>query len=260
MKITNLHVENFKSIKKLELSLNEFNIMVGANASGKSNLVNVFRFIGDILLRGIDNAIALQGGISYLTNACLKKGTPLVLSFSIDASSNAWIRHLAKSDITLSINNVDYSCTITPHKRGSGYTISADYLKITYSCLELDTNAPKEERYRSLGTTFSAIYEKKGRNSLINKSCEFSDSSKLTPEQYHVLTHDIPTTYFEIVTREDSKELMLFRLSILLPPVFSDNAFIRIFDFDPRVLKRSSALVTTRFLAEDGSNIAAILQ
>ena len=48
MAITKLTVENFKSFDKLEVELRPFNIVVGSNASGKSNFVDVFRFLRDI--------------------------------------------------------------------------------------------------------------------------------------------------------------------------------------------------------------------
>jgi AAA15 family ATPase/GTPase len=75
MFIKRLYVKNFKSIKEANIQFTPFSIIVGANASGKSNLINVFRFIEDITTEGIDNAIALQGGIPYLANATLSKGS-----------------------------------------------------------------------------------------------------------------------------------------------------------------------------------------
>lgn len=45
-----------------------------------------------------------------------------------------------------------------------------------------------------------------------------------------------------------------------MPPIFSENTFIRIFDFDPRELKKPSSIATGRFLEENGSNLAVILQ
>ena len=53
---------------------------------------------------------------------------------------------------------------------------------------------------------------------------------------------------------------MLYRLSMLLPPYFSENTFIRIFDFDPKELKRSSSMASTKMLEENGANLASILQ
>ena len=42
-----IHVENFKSFKNTTIRLNNFNVVVGPNASGKSNLdlVDLFRFL-----------------------------------------------------------------------------------------------------------------------------------------------------------------------------------------------------------------------
>ena len=53
---------------------------------------------------------------------------------------------------------------------------------------------------------------------------------------------------------------MLYRMALLLPPFFSEDSLIRIFDFDPRVLKASSSMVSIRRLNEDGSNLALVLR
>ena len=47
---------------------------------------------------------------------------------------------------------------------------------------------------------------------------------------------------------------------MLLPPYFSENTFIRIFDFDPKELKRSSSMASTKMLEENGANLASVLQ
>ena len=49
-------------------------------------------------------------------------------------------------------------------------------------------------------------------------------------------------------------------MALLLPPFFSEDSLIRIFDFDPRVLKASSSMVSIRRLNEDGSNLALVLR
>lgn len=77
MFISNLKIRNFKSIASADIDFEPLTMLVGANASGKSNLINVFRFISNIATDGIDNAVALQGGIPYLANASLPKGTPI---------------------------------------------------------------------------------------------------------------------------------------------------------------------------------------
>jgi hypothetical protein len=45
------------------LELSPLSVLVGANASGKTNFVQLFRFLRDVANEGFDSAIALQGGI-----------------------------------------------------------------------------------------------------------------------------------------------------------------------------------------------------
>ena len=59
MAIKRIKVSNFKSFKELDLELGNFNVVIGANASGKSNFVQIFKFIRDINDLGLDNAISL---------------------------------------------------------------------------------------------------------------------------------------------------------------------------------------------------------
>jgi len=49
-----IHVENFKSFKNTTIRLNKFNVIVGPNASGKSNLVDLFRFLKKALGEQLD--------------------------------------------------------------------------------------------------------------------------------------------------------------------------------------------------------------
>ena len=68
MGIKKIKVSNFKSFKELEIDLNQFNVLVGANAAGKSSFIQIFDFIRDIIKSGLSNAISMQGGVEYLRN------------------------------------------------------------------------------------------------------------------------------------------------------------------------------------------------
>ncbi|MEZ3143814.1 AAA family ATPase [Halobaculum sp. MBLA0143] len=68
MNIESLHVENFKSIRELDVEFSNLNVFVGRNAAGKSNLFEVFQFLRDARSEGIEDAIQLQGGVEYLRN------------------------------------------------------------------------------------------------------------------------------------------------------------------------------------------------
>ncbi|WP_456439167.1 AAA family ATPase, partial [Caldithrix abyssi] len=64
--ITKIDVKNFKSFDHLNIELSNFNVVIGPNASGKSNFVQIFRFLKDIEQLGLENAVSLQGGVEYL--------------------------------------------------------------------------------------------------------------------------------------------------------------------------------------------------
>lgn len=84
MAIKKVRVSNFKSFDELEVELRPLNVVVGANASGKSNFLEIFRFLRDIVAFGLENAVSLQGGMDYLTNLQLGPTRPLVLELEYE--------------------------------------------------------------------------------------------------------------------------------------------------------------------------------
>ena len=49
MYISEIKIENWKNIKSLEANLGYRTFLIGPNASGKSNFLDIFRFLRDIL-------------------------------------------------------------------------------------------------------------------------------------------------------------------------------------------------------------------
>ena len=62
--IDRLSVKNFKSIKCADLKLGKFSVLIGANGSGKSNLVKCVDFIGEIARGGVFSAVNRFGGFA----------------------------------------------------------------------------------------------------------------------------------------------------------------------------------------------------
>ncbi len=60
-----LTIKGFKSIRKLkDFELNDLNIFIGGNGAGKSNLVEFFRLLRNIIDGNLNTYIHLSGGIS----------------------------------------------------------------------------------------------------------------------------------------------------------------------------------------------------
>ena len=57
MKISKIHVKNFKTFKDISCDFNDFNVIIGECGSGKSNFVEIFKFLKD-LSNDFSNAIS----------------------------------------------------------------------------------------------------------------------------------------------------------------------------------------------------------
>ena len=255
MYIKDISISNFKSIASAEIDFSRLALLIGANAAGKSNLINVFRFLADIENNGLDYAIALQGGISYLRNASMPKDEPITIKFSIDFPDEHWIRHVS-SNIGLMINSVENEFSIKPNKKGNGYHIASDKLDVIYSINRVPKVKNQElEKVSDYRLTFERTTRKLAHKYLIYNCDSWDEKEK---EKFE--SADISGKFFERMCREDMNELMLNKIALLLPPSFNASSFVRIFDFDPRELKKNSAMGSMKVLNENGSNIASVLQ
>lgn len=85
MAFEKIRASNFKSFDELEVELLPLNIIVGANAAGKSNFLEIFRFLSDVSEHGVENAVSLQGGMEYLANLRIGTSRPVSLELSTDS-------------------------------------------------------------------------------------------------------------------------------------------------------------------------------
>ena len=62
--VTRLELEAWRIFgRKTEINLRGRNFFVGPNAAGKSNILDAFRFLRDVAGSGLDEAVALRGGM-----------------------------------------------------------------------------------------------------------------------------------------------------------------------------------------------------
>ncbi|MBJ7545955.1 AAA family ATPase [Pseudomonas sp. OA3] len=89
MIITRLKLKNWRNFKNLEIPLGPRTYIIGANATGKSNLLDVFRFLRDICRPaggGLQRAIEIRGGIKKLR--CLQAKTDNEVLIEVDLSED----------------------------------------------------------------------------------------------------------------------------------------------------------------------------
>lgn len=80
--IKKLQVTNYLSLKNIELELGRRNILIGPNMSGKSNLVDCFRFLTQVTTSGLVKAFQDRNGFSEVV---WKGGSENRISFKLSA-------------------------------------------------------------------------------------------------------------------------------------------------------------------------------
>jgi predicted ATPase len=115
--ITELKIEGFKSFGTPAqcLSLGPLNFVVGANASGKTNLISALHFLQNAVLQNAEFAVNELGGITEVRNKILrgrKVPKPLKLDFRMDFTNFDEVRVKVHKDRELRFLNFTYSVNL----------------------------------------------------------------------------------------------------------------------------------------------------
>lgn len=86
MLITHIRLKNWRNFRTLDMPLREVTYLLGPNASGKSNLLDVFRFLRDISKPkggGLQTAVADRDGITKLRCLHARKDTEVLIDVEL---------------------------------------------------------------------------------------------------------------------------------------------------------------------------------
>ncbi len=94
MKITHISANNWRNFKTIDFQLDRRLFIVGPNAAGKSNLLDLFRFLGEVAAPGggLASAISNRGGLSKvrsLFSRNFRKGR-LIIDVSLADGDTSW--------------------------------------------------------------------------------------------------------------------------------------------------------------------------
>lgn len=90
MLVSRVRLKNWRNFREIEVPLREVSYLLGPNASGKSNLLDAFRFLRDVSKPsggGLQAAMADRGGISKLR--CLHARRDPEVEIDVDISESA---------------------------------------------------------------------------------------------------------------------------------------------------------------------------
>ena len=68
MRFDHVRLENWKNFKRVDLALQRRVFLVGPNAAGKSNFLDAFRFLSDLVIigGGLQSAVNKRDGVSNI--------------------------------------------------------------------------------------------------------------------------------------------------------------------------------------------------
>lgn len=250
MSIERIEVKNFKSFKDIKIDIKNFNVLIGANASGKSNFVQIFKFLRDIVIFGLDNAVSLQGGVEYLRN--LNIGTSEDLAIKVISSNFEFgfiLQPLKEGLMGIEVYKSTYEFALKFNETNSGFTIARDILIQKYKIIELQLEKDKSNKKKKLGDGEIIISRKNGK---VNVDIRM-------PENIQLKKQDIfPPFLLEVELPEHI--LILQTPHLLTLPLVEIFRNIAIYDFDPKLSKKAVPITGKAELEEDGSNLSIILR
>jgi len=252
MAIKKIKISNFKSFKDLEIKLDKFNVLIGANASGKSNFIQIFKFLRDITNHGLDNAISMQGGIEYLRNVNVGSSENFSLEVVSDQQFVSALRRKEKGFIEIKTYETIYKFDLKFKKRGQGFEIVED--KLTQKCVFFQLEKEKDGKIEEK--------EKVGEGKIIYFVTNRRINVNLDiPEELGVKKENIVPPFLREEKLESKTLLIEHPLHIFYPGIFhffSDS--LSIYDFDPKLPKKGTPITGKAELEEDGSNLAIVLK
>ena len=244
-----IRIRNFKSFADVDLELGRFNVIVGANAAGKSNAVQVFRFLRDIRWNGLDNAISMQGGSQYIHNlrlgdkstsieleTALPKGVriPIPTKSRVYSTGGRWILEFRIKGQSIEVVKDSWTFYVSDRdERGLDDFMGSDGKRS-----DSQKNGPREGTVRVTrnggGLCFDVDFDNDLKDALDNYTAKsYAGKNELLAES-------------ELLER-------------LFPRVFCFEE-IGTYDFDSKRAGGSARANAAPALEEDGSNLAATLK
>ncbi|NOS77742.1 MAG: AAA family ATPase [Nitrospira sp.] len=241
MAIRRLQLRNFKSFNALDVKLGDFNVLIGANAAGKSNFTQAFKFMRDIQIHGLDNAVSLQGGVEFLRNINLGANVPFCLEALYDDKylSPMVIRDRAMG--RLNVEETVYRFELGFKKTRLGFEITGD---------SLVQKGIYRDRSKPDATTRAEI--------------AYSISNRLLKEEVKIFGGDgsnhgrlLPSLSLgggRFRSERWDKKTLLLQTTLPRMPV------IGVYDIDPKLPKKATPITGKADLDEDGANLAIVVK
>ena len=266
---------NFKSFDKTEVKLNPFNVLVGPNASGKTQFLSALEFLRDVAKEGLDNAISMQGGMEYLQNTRLSKSKPTVIEVSLKfdkgpISGFRLINRNPPKSVGLFYSNFTYRFGLERESQVGQFKISEEKLTITGEVKEFPLGMLRSTTDKKISTRdkeFKLILTRKDKK--LDMKIYGNLKNYLKEEESPMLTKDT-LGKLELSDRRLIIEKQIIGKQFHYPLDYINFGAVNvlgealrrisIYDIDPKLSKRGTQFTGRAELEHDGSNLSMVLK
>ncbi len=236
--IERLRVVNFRSFGEIDIELRPVNVVVGANASGKSNFVQIFRFLRDLARHGLENAVSLQSGVGKISN--LKTGSDIT-EITVEYVLKLYIRRGRHIFVTAPAH-LGFTIQSAHHRIAIGYNRRSQTPRIEEEEIEICFRREDGDELK-----WGRVSRKRDKVEVTSEIEEFSDFVRIA---------------LALPLGRKGKGQIPDTISIaqVRPYLFPVYEYIPIYDFQPKLAKQAVPITGSAELEEDGRNLALVLQ
>ncbi len=250
MRVTSLTLQNFKSFRDVTIPFRPFNVVIGGNASGKSNLVQAFQFLKDIADHGLENAVSLQGGVEFLHNVVVDADEPLSIAIEFLYSEDEFILmgfSEMPDNYSIRLSSTEYKLELDFHPSSNRIANVKETLSERFNFYDVSTGFPLKP------INEGAVTLSHNDGSIVVDTDSNSETAMLLRK---VTAQLYPFTRLGLAPNTSIFETPIQSLWLGVP---SPMDVISIYDIEPHVPKRGYQITGKADLESDGSNLAIVL-
>ncbi len=259
MQIKRIKASNIFSYENIDIQLNKFNVLIGPNASGKTNFVNIIKFIKDLISEGLSDAISIQGGINIIRNINLGASKNTSIEFQIECEEMEDIMIFMSSQKTsLGFKICDFTYKLEigyDSKNSNNWFINLEDISTSVEIYEakiIKKRPPKiEEILSKLQINFK---NKKGKY-----TSNYTETKKI-PKYKELLNLIISSRFAK--SEESYLDKSILEGETITPILYPIRSFlekITLYNIDRKLIKSEMLISGKRDLHPNGQNLPIVL-
>ncbi len=231
MKLDQIKIKGFKSIKEADIPLGDLNVLIGANGAGKTNFISIFKLLNKMIDRNFQSDIAESGGAENFLHYGHKttEEIDVYLKFGINAYNVVWKpsadnRMVFSREVCIIEKNPKYKEKTVEIGKGSGET------NLDKAAKEKDYSIEKYV-YQNLKSWKYYHFHDTGETAKVKKPCQLNDNMYLRTDASNL------AAFLYLMQEKYSGNYQTIRDTVGLIAPFFDNFILRPDPFNEEMIR-----------------------